>query len=340
MRRRSRLVAAAIVLIVLGPLLPSEQRFPVGNRTLSASATQIALGREHRQIGQLKVIEAWRLDSPNTAFGGWSALAVTGPRRLLLISDGGWTARFTIGHAGKVARLAIEPLPGTRDISKGQRDTEALAQTPGGDFVVGFENTSKLRRYDRALSRELAAAKHDEMARWPGNAGAEAMTRLGDGRWLVIAEGPKARTGRSQALVFDRVPSDPAARATRFVYDGEGKGAVTDAVTLPDGRVLILHRRFRPPFGFASTIGLADPRAIAADGRWTSTTIGTIDAAPLSDNFEGIALDPDAACGCVWMISDDNFSNWQSNILLKLRLPTALRGESQGRESRAQKKRR
>lgn len=333
MRNRS-LLAAVAILIALGPVPPREQRLAVANYAVAATATKIALDPAQPQIGALTVIEAWRIDSPHSGFGGWSALALTGPRRFLLVSDSGWTARFTLGAAGEIGALAIAPLLGTRNSTKSRRDVESITLTPLGDVVAGFENTNKVRRYDGALTRELAAAKPTAMARWRGNAGAEAMTRLGDGRWLAIAEGPRAHGGQSKAVVFDRVPSDAAAVATRFAYDPQGKGAVTDAATLRDGRVVIVHRRFRLPFGFTSTIALADPGRIAPGARWTSKTIGVIDAAPLSDNFEGVAIDPDAACGCIWMISDDNQSSWQSTILLKLRLPGV------SRVARAQKKRR
>ncbi len=209
-----------------------------------------------------------------------------------------------------------------------------MTLAPTGEVVAGFENTNKIRRYDDALQRVLAAAKPAAMARWRRNAGAEAMTRLADGRWLVIAEGPRSHGGQSKAVVFDRVPSEAAAIATRFTYDPEGKGAVTDATTLRNGRVVIVHRRFRLPFGFTSTIAIADPGQIAPDARWTSKTIATIDSAPLSDNYEGVAIDLDAVCRCIWMISDDNQSKWQSNLLLKLRLP------NDARPTQTQKKRR
>jgi len=152
----------------------------------------------------------------------------------------------------------------------------------------------------------------------------------------VIAEGPRSGTGPSEAVLFDRVPSDSAARETRFNYDSEGKGAVTDVTALRDGRVVIVHRRFRLPFGFTSTIAIADPQRISGEHDWTSQAVGVIDRAPLSDNFEGIAIDPDPACGCVWTISDDNHSSWQSTILLKLRLPPP----NPAGESQAQKRRR
>ncbi len=334
MRIRS-LLAAAAILIVLGPLTPRVLRFPVADRTLAAAATAIPIQAAQRRIGRLEVLEAWRLTSPHSGFGGWSALALTAPRRFLLVSDSGWTARFALGATGAVEALRIEPLPGTRGITKSRRDVESIAIAPNGDVVAGFENTNKLRRYDAALTHGLGAAKPTAMADWSGNAGPEAMTRLADGRWLVVAEGPRSGTGRSHAVVFDRVPSDPAARQTRFDYDSQGKGAVTDIATLRDGRVVIVHRRFRLPFGFSTTIAIADPRRISGEHSWTSQAVGTIDRAPLSDNFEGIAIDPDPVCDCVWIVSDDNRSSWQQSLLLKLRLPPLNpTGESQAQKRR------
>jgi hypothetical protein len=55
---------------------------------------------------------------------------------------------------------------------------------------------------------------------------------------------------------------------------------------------------------------------------WRVTVIGEL-APPLpSDNFEGLAVVPDAAGGAVlWVISDDNRSPLQRTLLLKFRWP-------------------
>jgi len=98
-------------------------------------------------------------------------------------------------------------------------------------------------------------------------------------------------------------------------------GSVSDAVALPDGRIAILHRSVSLIDGFSATLAIADPAEIAPGRAWTARMLGELAPPLLADNFEGLAVDPDPACRCVWIISDDNKAVWQRTLLVRVRLP-------------------
>jgi len=93
---------------------------------------------------------------------------------------------------------------------------------------------------------------------------------------------------------------------------------------LPDGRALILLRMVAwgiPP-GFAGKLMLADPATIRAGEAWRAEPLADLVAPLPSDNFEGLAVEPDGRGGTVlWLISDDNDSIVQRTLLLRLDWP-------------------
>ena len=106
----------------------------------------------------------------------------------------------------------------------------------------------------------------------------------------------------------------------RCGYRAPAGYAVTDAAELPDGRLLILHRRFTLLDGVSAKLAIVDPRAIAAGRTISGIEIATL-APPLTvDNMEGLAVERERGRTIVWIASDDNFSVLQRNLLLKFAL--------------------
>ena len=106
--------------------------------------------------------------------------------------------RFALPGGGAGARPArsAAATARARPTRKSNRDTEAML-VAGGELWVAFENA----QYDLALPAApicatVAAARPAPMRRWRGNAGAEAMVRLADGRFLVFSEGRERRRDR------------------------------------------------------------------------------------------------------------------------------------------------
>jgi hypothetical protein len=125
-------------------------------------------------------------------------------------------------------------------------------------------------------------------------------------------------------LLFE---GDPALAATRTVpmrYRPPAGFRVTDAALLPDGRLLLLHRRFGLLEGWSAVIAVADVRGLAEGGVIEPRELARL-ASPLTrDNMEALSVTSQGGRTIVWIASDDNFTPWfQQTLLLKFALATA-----------------
>ena len=76
--------------------------------------------------------------------------------------------------------------------------------------------------------------------------------------------------------------------------------------------------------------------AIRQGKAWKGTVIATLEPPLPSDNFEGLAVAPQAdGSAVVWVISDDNQISFQRTILLKLRWKPVPEGKRRAREKGA-----
>ena len=271
----------------------------------------------------LTLEQAWVLDSKNAHFGGYSALASLGGGDFLALSDMGRYMRFSDPSRGD-PRARMGRFLNTREQDKRRVDAESMTRDPDtGQLWVGYEQSNALVRTDEA-GKGSDSVRPAAMRNWASNSGPEALVRLKDGRFIVIAEerdGWLADTG--PALLF---PSDPVERGskppTQFRYDAPKGTRATDMAQLPDGRVLILHREvvLGVPSRFSSSIAVADPAAIRKGEVWQGEVIATLESPLPSDNFEGMAIVPQRdGSAVVWIISDDNGVSFQRTLLLKLR---------------------
>ena len=127
--------------------------------------------------------------------------------------------------------------------------------------------------------------------------------------------GPRGR----EALVYAGDPAVPGTKAFRSFYDAEGKGQVSDAAPLPDGRILLVHRRLGFDPLFTTVIAIVDPADIRAGAIVTSRSIGRVPAA-LAENYEGAAVAVEGGRTWLWLVSDDNFNVWQRSLLVQFEL--------------------
>ena len=210
--------------------------------------------------------------------------------RVMAISDAGIRLPLRPARRGaggrRSASIRCRAGPG-RAARKSNRDTEALL-VRGDGLWVAFERHNMIWRYDRPLSRAQSAARPAAMRRWRGNGGAEAMVRLADGRFLVFAEGRGRWPAISEAVLFDGDPAVPARRRRALRYRRPPGYRVTDAALLPDGRLLLLNRRFAWLRGLSAQLVVADLRGCAGrDDR--GREIATLEAPLTVDNMEALA---------------------------------------------------
>ncbi|WP_374526416.1 esterase-like activity of phytase family protein [Sphingopyxis sp.] len=315
-----RFLLAALIFVTLGPVPGTRQHFPVADtRSQAVAARPLAYPAD--RTGPLRFVRGWRLVSPNGAFGGFSALAILGPGRFQLAADNGWRARLTLRPDGTVIDAQIVPLPfgDGQSQRKSQRDVEAMAFDPAsGKSWIALEGSNQVWRLDPALAR-IESRAHLPKPDWPANLGPEAMVRLADGRTVIFSEDADDDPRGRAALLFAGDPAEPGTKAIRFFYDAERKGLVSDAALLPDGRILLVHRRLGFDPVFTTILGVLDPADIRPGATLTSQAIGRVPA-PLADNYEGIAVSVRDGRTYVWLVSDDNFNNWQRTLLVEFEL--------------------
>lgn len=270
-------------------------------------------------LGPLALLGAWQLTSNDPRFGGLSALHVE-DGEVLAFSDAGWRVRFPLprGSPGMV-RAGIGPLaagPGS-GARKSDRDIESM-WVENGSVWLGFERRNALWRYDPRTWRATANAAPPAMANWSRNRGPEAMVRLPDGRFLVFAEGSG---GGGDALLFAGDPAVPGTRARRLRYVAPAHYRATDAARLPDGRVLVLNRRWTLLQGFTAKLTLVESAAVeSAGGVLRGREIADLRPPLAVDNMEGLSVTREGARTIVWMVSDDNYMPLQRTLLLEFAL--------------------
>lgn len=316
--RRRRLLAAALLCLLVAPGTWWRAAEPVPDGRDILTLRPLAALRPAGWPAPLRLRGIWHLDSPNTRFGGYSALVALPGGRLAAYSDRGTALVFTEPGRGPAApRFRDFPL---KDPVRWFRDIEAATRDPEtGRQWIAIETINLVARLD-ANGRPEDHGYPPQMQDWPYNRGAEAMLRLPDGRFVVLGEST-ANLGSTAGpgLLY---PGDPLAgdAALRFRFVPPRGYRPTDMASLPDGRVLILLRSLDlavPPF--AALLVVADPARIRAGEAWPWARLARISPPLPRDNYEGLAARPAADGGTeIWIISDDNNAGIQRTLLLGL----------------------
>ncbi len=314
-----RLLPAALIFLAVGPVPGTVMRFPEENLAERAAARPLVFAPA--TTGTMRFVRGWHLVSPHSRFGGFSALAWVGPNRLQLIGDNGYWTRLTIDARGVVSNVRIRalPTPDGRPPRKTMADTEAMFidRTTGKSWVA-LEGTNQIWRLDADLSA-IESRRKLPGPRWPANRGPEAMARLADGRTVVFSEDADDDPRGREALIYTGDPAASGKAPIRFFYDSAGRGLVSDAAALPDGRILLVHRRLGFEPVFATIIAIVDPADIKKDAVVRSQTIGRVPV-PLAENYEGAAISVEQGRTYLWLVADDNFNSWQRSLLLQFEL--------------------
>ncbi len=270
-----------------------------------------------RRVGALVFRRGWSLSSPNPRFGGLSAMHVEGGR-VLAISDDGYLFHFALPGVGP-PRVAISPLragPGDRD-SKFNRDTEAML-VEGSRVWLTYERHNMIWRHRRSDWAAESAARPPAMRRWGRNSGGEAMVRLADGRFLVFAEG--GGDAFSPVVMFDGDPAEPGTPAVGLRLRRLPGFRVTDVDLLPDGRLLILMRRFDWMTGFSAKLAMADTNRLREGATIEPREIAHFAPPLTADNFEALSVAREGGRTIVRIASDDNFLRLQRTLMLEFEL--------------------
>ena len=316
-------------MLALLPLTWGRSPTAVKVKPFELDFVSVALPSQERMaahLGPFQLERIWEMRSRTHRFGSYSALLIRPGGEMLALSDAGYSLRFRQpGESQSDSGIGELPLSG--DDSKSSRDVESATQDDKGTIWLGLEGKNAIFRMTPDLEVERQV-QPESMRDWGENTGAEAMTRMEDGRFVVLSEGFSDWSDHLHPAVM--FVGDPAEKPNvqRFVFDGPTGFSPTDMAQLPDGRLLILMRRliWPAPQRFAGRIAIGDPKAIRRGQPWRVTEVAQLSSDMPVDNFEGLAVVPRVDGRLtVWLISDDNYSPIQRTLLWKMSVdPTDL----------------
>lgn len=285
------------------------------------------LRRDLPRTGAVQLVGAWRMIGRARTLATLSGLAPEGDG-FVAVGDRGGIVRFTRpdGQAPWHARLDQLVHLEWRKHHYATDAESVFVEPSSGDLVVAYEDMPKLERFSRDLSRREQIAL-PALAEWPDNQGAEAMTRLADGRTLIVGESNSSTLYRTRhpGLILAGKPR-PFERPARFELIMPAGYRPCEMAQMPDGRLLVLGRHFSLT-GFRSVIVVLAPRDVRPGAVVMAQVLARIDDRRIRDNFEGMTVTRERdGSQAIWLISDSNEMVWaQRTLLLKLRLGPEVR---------------
>ncbi len=271
------------------------------------------------------------LTSSFRGFGGLSGLRLDpkGERFIAISDKGSWfTGRIVYKGREMTGLDDVEASPmlgpdGKPITARGWFDSESIALD--GSFVyVGLERVNQLLRFDFSKgftrSRGEVVPLPPAARKLPYNKGIEALVMVPKGQPLagtLIAISERGLDAAGNILAFligGKTPGQFSVRRTEN-FD------VSDATLLPSGDLLVLERKFSLLGGVGIRIRSIALKTVAPGAVVDGPAIFAADLGNEIDNMEGIDshVTPEGDT-VLTMVSDDNFSMIQRNLLLQFTL--------------------
>ncbi len=283
------------------------------------------------RFGVLEFRGGLALTSDEPAFGGISALHMEpdGSHFLALTDNGSWLRARIVYEDGKPAGIAdaeMAPMlgPDGRPLAApGWFDTESLAEADGM-LYVGIERVEKIVRFnyrrDGLKARGEPIAVPDDFKTFTFNKSLECLTVPPPGAPLAgvliaVTERSLDAQGnhRSYLLKGDKVARFSVKRSDGF--------DVSDCTILPPADLLLLERSYSRLRNIRMRIRRIPLALIKPDTLVDGKVLIVADFAYQIDNMEGIAVHRNAdGETIITLVSDDNFSFIQRNLLLQFAL--------------------
>ena len=338
--RRRRLIAGALVaalsLAAVSFAIAEGPRYPAKPTRIAILAAPIDhfdnRDPARTRFGKLEFRGGLELASKFRSFGGLSAIHLDAQgERLLGLTDKGAWLRARIGYRdGRPAYLAdAEMAPmlaadGKPLAAHGWYDTESLTQGNDGKFYVGIERVEKIVRFDIVrhglLARGEPIAVPPDFKTFKYNKSLECLAAPPKGAshagaLIAITERSLDAAGNHRAFVLK------GGHVTRFTVKRSEEFDVSDCTILPPADLLLLERRFSLAAGLGVRIRRIALAAIKEGAVVDGPLLLEADLAYQIDNMEGIAVHRNAQGETIiTLVSDDNFSPIQRNILLQFAL--------------------
>jgi len=328
-----RLLRVCLLATLLAGCVSAGDPSAGGPAEIQASKiTAFRFGSTVTKFGDLEFLGGLQMTSGNELFGGASAIRFRPDRRQFIsVLDTGhwWTGaidRDADGHLQGISEARITPMIdrfGKTHEGKGAMDAESLALR-SDTVLVGYEYNHRVDVYPdpgfdtSAPSGTLPILINRNALR--GNESLEALMvgPLGSplaGNAVLVTERSLDKDGNMLAAVLD------GPLKGRFSVRRYDNYDVSDGTFLPDGDLLLLERRF----DFAHGIGMRLRRVAGGDIKPGAVVDGRVifeaNADYQIDNMEGIdAFRADDGSIHLIMVSDDNHSILQRNLMLEFRL--------------------
>ena len=275
------------------------------------------------------------LTSRFRGFGGLSGLRLDkrGERFIAISDKGNWfTGRIVYKGREMIGIDDVEASPilgpdGKPITSRGWFDTESIA-LDGSLVYVGLERVNQVLRFDFAKGFTRAPGEVVPLPpaarKLPFNKGLEALVMV-----------PKGFTLAGTLIAISERGLDAGGNIIGFLIGGKTRGKsdgqfgvrrtenfdISDAVLLPSGDLLLLERKFSLLGGVGIRIRRIPLTSVAPGAVIDGPAIFHADLGNEIDNMEGIdAHVTEEGDTVLTLVSDDNFSMIQRNLLLQFTL--------------------
>jgi hypothetical protein len=287
------------------------------------------------RFGSLVFRGGLALTSDFKAFGGLSALHIDpdGSHFLVVSDKGSWLRGRIAYRDGKpdgIIDAEMAPILGPDGkslASRGWYDTESLTEA-GGQFYIGIERVERIVRLDyrrdgfKARGRPIAVPADFKTFSYNKSLECLAAPPKGSplaGHLIAVTEHSLDKNGNHRAYVLAGSSDD--GKLVRFAVKRSGDFDVSDCTILPPGDLLLLERSFSLVRGVGMRIRRVPLASIKEGALVDGEPLIVADLAYQIDNMEGIAVHRTAQGETViTLVSDDNFSAIQRNILLQFAL--------------------
>ena len=284
------------------------------------------------RFGALEFRGGLVLTSGNPAFGGISALYMEpdGAHFLSLTDNGSWLRGRIVYRDGRPAGIAeaeMAPMLGPDGRPLAARhwyDSESLALGTDGMFYVGIERVEKIvcfdYRRDGLMARGEPIPVPADFKSFTNNKSLECLAAPPKqaplaGGLIAVTERSLDEAGNLRSYVLK------GRAVTRFTVRRTNDYDVSDCTFLAPADMLLLERRYSPLAG----VGIRIRRLHLADIKEGALVDGPAlfeaDLGYQIDNMEGIGVHKNADGETILtLVSDDNFSAIQRNLLLQFAL--------------------
>ena len=325
------LLVALVVLLVTSAFAQSP-RYTLAPTRIEIGATPITSfdNRDPSQIrfGALEFRGGLELTSNNPAFGGISGLHIEpdGAHFLAITDHGSWLRgriEYRDGKPVGITDAEMAPILGSDGkplAARGWYDTESLTERDG-IFYIGIERVEQIVRLDyrrdgfKARAEPIKVPPDFKTFRYNKSLECLVAPPQGSplaGMLIAVTERSLDARGNLRSFLLD------GDRVTRFSVKRTDDFDVSDCAILPPSDLLLLERRYSLMRGVAMRIRRVPLESLKMDALVDGRAMIEADLAYAIDNMEGMAVHRTSSGEIiVTLVSDDNFSFIQRNLLLQ-----------------------